>query len=141
MRCCLSMRMVRLPRHVHTLAEAVLRQEWIQQRISCTHAAALCDHDDACRGDKQADGRGDRGACEHGFSGKDLLPPTDGEQDACGGTAVKRIVSIIVLNESGSAGVRHTGAAAFVLVMPYLVFCNVKAPKFRDGFFEAIRQN
>lgn len=65
----------------------------------------LCDHDDACRGDKQADGRGDRGACEHGFSGKDLLPPADGEQDACGGTSVKRIVSIIVLNESGSAGV------------------------------------
>ena len=63
----------------------------------CAHAAALCDHDDACRGDKQADGRGDRGACEHGFSGKDLLPPTDGEQDACGGTAVKRIVSILSL--------------------------------------------
>lgn len=50
-------------------------------------------------------------------------------------------MSVQKLNESGSAGVRHTGAAAFVLVMPYLVFCNVKAPKFRDGFFEAIRQD
>ncbi len=106
MRCCLSMRRVQSrPHNAHTLAYETLRQEWIQQRISCTNTERLCDYDDACREDKGADGRGDRGACKRGFSGKNLPTPADGEQDVGGGTAVKRIVSVTVLNKTSSAGV------------------------------------